>query len=51
MVAQRALERGSKLAGTNWVAERVVIEGCTGFSEDAAYAAMDFLLEAPEEMG
>jgi len=50
LVAQRALEPGSKLAGTKWVAERVAIEGCTGFSDDAAYAAMDFLLEALEEI-
>jgi len=32
LVAQRALEPGSKLAGTGWVAERVVIEGCAGFT-------------------
>jgi Transposase DDE domain len=51
LVAQRALEPGSKLAATGWVAERVVIEGCTGFSEDAAYAAMDFLLSALAEIG
>jgi hypothetical protein len=50
LVAQRALEPGSKLAGTKWVAERVAIEGCTGFSEDAAYAGMDFLLEALDEI-
>jgi hypothetical protein len=50
LVAQRALEPGSKLAGTKWVAERVAIEGCTGFSDDAAYAAMDFLLEALDEI-
>lgn len=50
LVAQRALEPGSKLAGTKWVAERVAIEGCAGFSEDAAYAAMDFLLEALPEI-
>jgi len=50
LVAQRALEPGSKLAATRWVAERVAIEACTGFSEDAAYAAMDFLLEALEEI-
>jgi len=50
LVAQRALEPGSKLAGTKWVAERVAIEGCTGFREDAAYAAMDFLLEALPEI-
>ena len=44
LVAQRALEPGSKLAATRWVAERVAVEGCAGFSEDAAYAAMGFLL-------
>jgi hypothetical protein len=50
LVAQRALEPGSKLAGTKWVAERVAIERCEGFSDDAAYAAMDFLLEALGEI-
>jgi len=44
--AQRALEPGSKLAATKWVAERVVVEGMTGFTDDQAYRAMDFLLEA-----
>jgi len=52
LVAQRALEPASKLAGTRWVDERVAIDGCPGFSEDAAYAAMDFLLDAlPEVAG
>jgi len=46
LVAQRALEPGSKLAATKWAAERVAIEGCEGFTDDAAYAAMDFLLDA-----
>jgi hypothetical protein len=50
LVAQRALEPGSKLAGTKWVAQRVAIEGCAGFSDDAAYAAMDFLLDALGEI-
>ncbi len=50
LVAQRALEPGSKLAATKWVAERVAIEGCPGFSDDAAYAAMDFLLDALGEI-
>jgi DDE family transposase len=50
LVAQRALEPGSKLAATGWVAERVAIEGCPGFSDDAAYAAMDFLLNALEDI-
>ena len=50
LVAQRALEPGSKLAATRWVAERVAIEGLTAFSGDAAYAAMDFLLDALEDI-
>ena len=50
LVAQRALEPASKLAATRWVAERVFIERCPGFSEDAAYAAMDFLLGALEDI-
>ena len=49
-VAQRALEPGSKLAATGWVAERVAIEGVAGFSDDQAYRSMDFLLEALEEI-
>ena len=50
LVAQRALEPGSKLAATRWVAERVFLEGCPAFSGDAAYAAMDFLLDALDEV-
>src|SRR5512143_56202 len=50
MVAQRALEPGSKLACTKWVAERVFVEHLPGFSDDAAYRAMDFLLEALDEI-
>ena len=50
MVAQRALEPGSKLAATRWVGERVAIAGCAGFSDDAAYRAMDFLLDALGEI-
>jgi hypothetical protein len=46
LIAQRALEPGSKLAATRWVAERVAIEGCPRFDSDAAYAAMDFLAAA-----
>jgi hypothetical protein len=46
LVAQRALEPGSKLAATGWVAERVAVEGSTGFTDDQAYRAMDFLLDA-----
>jgi hypothetical protein len=50
MVAQRGLEPGSKLACTRWVAERVFIEDVPGFSDDAAYRGMDFLLEALDEI-
>jgi hypothetical protein len=50
LVAQRALEPGSKLAATDWVAHRVAIQGCRGFSDDAAYRAMDFLLDALGEI-
>jgi hypothetical protein len=50
LAAQRALEPASKLAATRWVAERVFIEGCRGFCDDAAYRAMDFLLDALEEI-
>jgi hypothetical protein len=50
LVAQRALEPGSKLAATRWVAERAAIADCPGFSDDSAYAAMDFLLAALGEI-
>jgi len=50
LVAQRALEPGSKLAATRWVSERVAIEACPGFDADAAYAGMDFLLDALGEI-
>ena len=50
LVAQRALAPGSKLAATRWVAERVAIADCPGFSDDSAYAAMDFLLDALGEI-
>ncbi len=50
LVAQRALEPGSKLAATTWVTERVVVEGLTGVSDDQAYRGMDFLLEALDEI-
>jgi hypothetical protein len=50
LVAQRALEPSSKLAGTKWVAERVTIDGLTAMSDDQAYRAMDFLLEALDDI-
>ena len=50
LVAQRALQPASKLAATDWVAKRVAINGLTSFSDDQAYRAMDFLLEALNEI-
>jgi hypothetical protein len=50
LVAQRALEPGSKLAATTWTAERVVVDGLTGFTDDQAYRAMDFLLDALDDI-
>ena len=51
LVAQRCLEPASKLAAVRWAAERVAIDGCPAFDDDAAYAAMDFLLESLGEIG
>ena len=50
LVANRCLEPTSKLATVRWVTERVALPGCPSFDEDAAYAAMDFLLEALGEV-
>jgi hypothetical protein len=50
LVAQRALEPSSKLAGTKWVTERVAIDGLPAMSDDQAYRAMDFLLEALDDI-
>jgi hypothetical protein len=50
LVAQRALEPGSKLAATRWVAERVAIERLVELTDDQAYRAMDFLLDALPEI-
>ena len=50
LVTQRCLEPGSKLAATSWVTERVAIQSCPSFDDQAAYAAMDFLLAALPEI-
>ena len=50
LVANRALEPLSKLAGTQWVRERVFIPGLPEVDEDSCYRAMDFLLECQEEL-
>jgi hypothetical protein len=49
LVANRALEPGSKLAAARWVTRRAHINGLTETSDDACYRAMDWLIEiAPE---
>lgn len=50
LVANRCLEPTSKLAAVRWASERVALVGCPSFDDDAAYAAMDFLLEALGEI-
>ncbi|MBS4730326.1 hypothetical protein MSM1_19025 [Mycobacterium sp. SM1] len=42
LAAQRALDAGSKRAVTRWVAERVAITGCPGFSDDARIGRWTF---------
>lgn len=44
LVCNRALEPLSKLAATQWVAERVAILGLAEVDDDSCYRAMDFLL-------
>jgi hypothetical protein len=46
LVAQRCLEPASKLACVSWTRERVALTSCPAFDDQAAYAAMDFLLGA-----
>jgi hypothetical protein len=50
LVANRALEPTSKLAATQWVAERAWIPGLEAVSDDACYRAMDWLLEVADEL-
>jgi hypothetical protein len=50
LVAQRCLEPGSKLACVSWANERVALATCPSFDDQAAYAAMDFLLDALGEI-
>jgi hypothetical protein len=45
LVANRALEPLSKLAGTDWIRDRVAIDGLADVDEDSCYRAMDWLLE------
>src|SRR6185369_11857382 len=39
-----------KLAATRWIAERVAIERLVELTDDQAYRAMDFLLDALDEI-
>ena len=50
LVCNRALEPLSKLAATQWVAERVAIPGLDSVDDDSCYRAMDFLLEVEPEL-
>ncbi|HLI43945.1 MAG TPA: IS1634 family transposase [Acidimicrobiales bacterium] len=50
LVAQRCLEPASKLACVSWARERVALLSCPSFDDQAAYAAMDFLLDALGEI-
>lgn len=50
MVANRALDPGSKLAMEHWVANEVWIEGLPEVEVHQLYRAMDFLLEAHDEI-
>ena len=51
LVAHRALDPGSKLAATRWVSEVAAVPGLEVLAEDAAYRAMDLLLEMEDELG
>jgi hypothetical protein len=49
LVANRALEPGSKLAAARWVTRRAHIDGLPETTDDACYRAMDWLLDiAPD---
>jgi hypothetical protein len=50
LVAQRALDPGSKLAAERWVAERAFIPGLPVVEVQQLYRSMDYLLEAHDEI-
>jgi hypothetical protein len=50
LVANRALDPGSKLAAADWVSNDVHIDGLPEIGEDACYRAMDWLLEIEHEL-
>lgn len=50
LVANRALDPCSKLAATRWVGQVAHVPGLDSLDEDAAYRAMDLLLEIENEL-
>jgi Transposase DDE domain len=50
LVANRALDPCSKLAATRWVSQVAQVAGLDSLDEDAAYRAMDLLLEIENEL-
>ncbi len=50
LVANRALEAGSKLAAGRWVERVAHVPGLAALDEDAAYRAMDLLLEVEDTL-
>jgi hypothetical protein len=50
LVANRALDPGSKLAVESWVADEAHVEGLPEVDVHQLYRAMDFLLEAHDEI-
>lgn len=50
LVANRALEPGSKLAAESWISDVAHIDGLAGVEVQQLYRAMDFLLEAHDEI-
>jgi hypothetical protein len=50
LVANRALEPGSKLAAARWVSRRAHIDGLAETSDDACYRAMDWLIDIAADL-
>jgi len=50
LVANRALDPGSKLAVESWLADEAHVEGLSDVDVHQLYRAMDFLLEAHDEV-
>lgn len=50
-VWKRLRRRGDPPSRRQVATRRIAIEACPGFTDDAAYAATDFLLDAPDAPG